>query len=169
MISNETQKGVSGTLLWNSQCRVPLPGVAWGMGSCMALVIETLPDGKVADFIDGKIRNDTPEEYVRQNLERRLVLELDYAPEVIGVEVPIKMGSGKPKRVDIVIFADHDLRSQATARILSRVQERSNQADGQERWCRTTQILHGRLSKCRVGTLDQWTFSSSLSEGDCRG
>ncbi len=36
----------------------------------------TLPDGKICDFIDGKIRNDTPEEYVRQNIERRLVLEL---------------------------------------------------------------------------------------------
>lgn len=64
---------------------------------------ETLPDGKVRDFIDGKIRNDTPEEYVRQNIERRLVLELGYEASQIAIEFPIRMGS-KRKRADIVIF-----------------------------------------------------------------
>ena len=39
-------------------------------------LITTLPDGKICDFIDGTIRNDTPEEYVRQNILRRLVKEL---------------------------------------------------------------------------------------------
>ena len=46
-----------------------------------SIAITTLPDGKICDFIDQKIRNDTPEEYVRQNIERRLVLELGFAPE----------------------------------------------------------------------------------------
>jgi len=32
-----------------------------------------VPEGKVCDYIDGKFRNDTPEEYVRQNIEKRLV------------------------------------------------------------------------------------------------
>lgn len=31
-----------------------------------------IPDGKVCDYIDGKFRNDTPEEYVRQTIEKRL-------------------------------------------------------------------------------------------------
>lgn len=39
-------------------------------------LINTLPDGKICDFIDTAIRNDTPEEYVRENIERRLVKEL---------------------------------------------------------------------------------------------
>jgi type I restriction enzyme M protein len=58
-----------------------------------APLITTLPDGKICDFIDGTIRNDTPEEYVRQNIERRLVKELGYNPERIAVEFPIKVGS----------------------------------------------------------------------------
>ena len=27
-----------------------------------------IPEGKICDYIDGKFRNDTPEEYVRQLL-----------------------------------------------------------------------------------------------------
>ena len=69
----------------------------------MSKLLATLPDGKVCDFIDQKIRNDTPEEYVRQNIERRLVLELGYLPEQIEVEYPIKQGS-KTVRVDLAIF-----------------------------------------------------------------
>jgi len=33
-----------------------------------------VPDGKVIELIDGKLRRDTPEEYVRQNVERSLVV-----------------------------------------------------------------------------------------------
>lgn len=66
-------------------------------------LITTLPDGKICDFIDQKIRPDTPEEYVRQNIERRLVLELEYLPEQIAVEFPIKIGS-RNVRVDLAIF-----------------------------------------------------------------
>ena len=68
----------------------------------MAQLVATLPDGKICDFIDQKIRNDTPEEYVRQNIERRLVLELGYLPEQIEVEYPIKQGS-KTVRIDLAI------------------------------------------------------------------
>ena len=69
----------------------------------MAQLVETLPDGKICDFIDQKIRKDTPEEYVRQNIERRLIYELGYLPEQIEVEYPIKQGS-KTVRVDLAIF-----------------------------------------------------------------
>lgn len=62
-----------------------------------------IPDGKIADYIDGKFRNDTPEEYVRQTVEKRLVNEHKYKPEQIRVEQSIKIGSRKP-RVDIAIF-----------------------------------------------------------------
>ena len=39
-----------------------------------------IPDGKICDYIDGKQRNDTPEEYVRQTIEKRLVNEHKYRP-----------------------------------------------------------------------------------------
>ena len=64
-----------------------------------------VPDGKVRDYIDGTIRNDTPEEYVRQTVEKRLVNEHKYVKERIAVEYPIQMGSAK-KRADIVIFPE---------------------------------------------------------------
>ena len=77
----------------------------------MSKLLATLPDGKVCDFIDQKIRNDTPEEYVRQNIERRLVLELGYLPEQIEVEYPIKQGS-KTVRVDLAIFREGEPHNQ---------------------------------------------------------
>jgi type I restriction enzyme M protein len=57
----------------------------------------TIPEGKICDFISGNFRNDTPEEYVRQNLEKRLVNELKYPRERIGVEVTLQLGSNKPR------------------------------------------------------------------------
>jgi type I restriction enzyme M protein len=77
----------------------------------------SLPDGKVLDFIDEKLRNDTPEEYVRQNIERRLVLELGFSRAQIAVEFPIKMGSDR-RRVDIVIFREGVAHSQENAWVL---------------------------------------------------
>ncbi len=62
-----------------------------------------IPEGKIFDYIDGKFRNDTPEEYVRQNIEKRLVNEHKYPKDRIAVEFTVNVGSGKP-RADIVIF-----------------------------------------------------------------
>lgn len=65
-----------------------------------------IPEGKIRDYVDGTIRNDTPEEYVRQTVEKRLVNEHKYAKERIAVEYLVQMGSGK-KRADIVIFPEN--------------------------------------------------------------
>lgn len=79
--------------------------------------IIVVPDGKILDFIDGKLRNDTPEEYVRQNVEKRLIREHKYDRKQIMVEFPIKMGSGK-KRADIVIFPEDSLHRQEFINII---------------------------------------------------
>ena len=42
-----------------------------------------IPEGKICDYVDGKFRNDTPEEYVRQTIEKRLVNEHKYLPKQI--------------------------------------------------------------------------------------
>lgn len=63
----------------------------------------TVPDGKILDYIDGKLRSDTPEEYVRQNIEKRLVNEHKFSKDRIKIEYTLRMGSQKP-RADIVIF-----------------------------------------------------------------
>ena len=62
-----------------------------------------IPDGKICDYIDGKFRNDTPEEYIRQTIEKRLVNEHKYVPEQVRIEYTLQLGSRKP-RADIVIF-----------------------------------------------------------------
>ncbi len=72
----------------------------------MDKTIIIIPEGKIRDYVDGTIRNDTPEEYVRQTVEKRLVNEHKYAKERIAVEYPVHMGSGK-KRADIVIFPEN--------------------------------------------------------------
>jgi len=68
--------------------------------------ILTIPEGKICDYIDGKFREDTPEEYVRQNIEKRLVNEHKYNKERIRIEYTLKAGSKKP-RADIVIFPEN--------------------------------------------------------------
>lgn len=98
-----------------------------------ATAIPTLPDGKIQDYIDSKLRNDTPEEYVRQNIERRLVLELSYPAERIEIEYPIKMGSSR-KRVDIAIFPEGAEHTQDNVQIIVECKrdsiEPANQKDG---------------------------------------
>jgi len=64
---------------------------------------EVIPPGKIKCFITGKLRNDTPEERVRQDVARSLVEEYGYGKSDIGIEFPIKMGATK-KKADIVIF-----------------------------------------------------------------
>lgn len=67
--------------------------------------ILVIPEGKVCDYVDGTIRNDTPEEYVRQTVEKRLVNEHKYDKQRIAVEYHVQIGSGR-KRADIVIFPE---------------------------------------------------------------
>src|SRR5712691_8784655 len=62
--------------------------------------------GKLLDFIDGITqRDETPEEYVRQEIAKSLVREYGYAKRDISVEFPLKVGSKKP-RADLVIFPE---------------------------------------------------------------
>lgn len=61
--------------------------------------------GKVLDFIDGQTqREETPEEYVRQEIAKSLVREYGYPKQDIAVEFILRVGSRKP-RADLVVFA----------------------------------------------------------------
>ena len=64
-----------------------------------------VPQGKIVDFIDGALRRDTPEEYVRQEIEKSLVREYKFPREDIAVEFGVKFGV-KRKRADLVIFPE---------------------------------------------------------------
>ena len=53
----------------------------------LAVIIQ---QGKILDFIDGITqRNETPEEYVRQEIAKSLVREYDYLKAEIAVELLI--------------------------------------------------------------------------------
>jgi len=80
----------------------PIPAVGIAIGA--------IPEGKVVDFLTGKYVKDTPEEYVRQNIERAIVRQYRYAPSDCAPEFRIKVGSAK-KRADVAIFkavANHE-------------------------------------------------------------
>ncbi len=74
-----------------------------GCGAATA-ALKAIPDGKVVDFVSGRLLDDTPEEYVRQNVEMRRALEYSYPGDQVEVEFRIKVGSGT-KRVDLALFA----------------------------------------------------------------
>ena len=63
----------------------------------------SVPDGSIRDYVDGEFRKDTPEEYVRQTIEKRLINEHKYKRERIKIEFGLKLGSRRP-RADIVVF-----------------------------------------------------------------
>jgi type I restriction enzyme M protein len=81
--------------------------VSTSEASKIAIIVQ---QGKVLDFIDGKTqRNETAEEYVRQEIAKSLVREYRYEKVNIEVEFVIRVGTRKP-RADLVIFppgADH--------------------------------------------------------------
>ena len=66
-------------------------------------IVVSIPEDKISDFIDGTFRKDTPEEYVRQTIEKRLVNEHKYARDRIRVEFPVKVGDAR-KRVDLAVW-----------------------------------------------------------------
>jgi Type I restriction-modification system methyltransferase subunit len=65
--------------------------------------MEVIPPGKLKCYITDKLRKNTPEERVRQDVARGLVEIYGYNRSDIDIEFSIKYGSGR-KRLDIVIF-----------------------------------------------------------------
>lgn len=115
----------------------------------------TVPEGKVRDYIDGQERNDTPEEYVRQTIEKRLINELRYKREQIRIEFGIKTGSSRP-RADIVIWKSGEECIQDNARIIIECKKSSvnpeSAKDGIEQ-------LKSYMSACPNCEWGMWTNS----------
>jgi type I restriction enzyme M protein len=118
-----------------------------------AVEVEVVPDGKVIDFIDGKLRNETPEEYVRQNVERSLVLEYKYPREEMRVEYGIKSGSRRP-RCDIALFHSADKIDQSGVRIVVETKSRQTKPDDKKDGVGQ---LHSYMSDCPNSEYGLWT------------
>lgn len=119
--------------------------------------IVVIPDGKIRDYIDGTIRKETPEEYVRQTVEKRLTIEHKYAKEQIAIEYKIKMGSGD-KRADIVVFpknsSDEDKKDQHKIYIIVECKKEAvKPTDGKE----GTEQLKTYMASCSNCVWGMWT------------
>lgn len=74
--------------------------------------------GKVLDFIDGTTqREETPEEYVRQEIAKSLVREYGYPKGYVAVECKVKLGS-RSSRADLVVFPAGSRHEQENAYII---------------------------------------------------
>ena len=121
-----------------------------------------VPPGKVIDFIDGTLRDYTPEEYVRQETLKQLVRELGYRPQNIVVEWSLKMGARR-HRADIAVFPDGldaAARTQDKALILVECKKRGtsprDRTDGIEQ-------LYSYIAVCSGVELGMWTNGSDLA------
>ena len=65
--------------------------------------ITFIPPGKLRCVITDRLRNDTPEENVRQRVARSLVDHYGYSREDIAVEFTVPMGTKRP-RADLAVF-----------------------------------------------------------------
>ncbi|GAI30935.1 unnamed protein product, partial [marine sediment metagenome] len=81
---------------------------------------EVIPPGKIKCFITGKLRKDTREERVRQQVARSLVEEYGYDKSDIEIEFPVKMGRSR-KRADIVIFCENEEHTQENIYLIAEV------------------------------------------------
>ena len=120
--------------------------------------IISIPDGKICDYIDGKFRNDTPEEYVRQTIEKRLVNEHKYKKDRVRVEFPIKIGDAK-KRVDIALWDDGDTeKSQQGIRLIVECKEQKVKPSHAKEGIGQLKSYMAACTNCEWG---MWTNSES--------
>ena len=116
-------------------------------------IIRFVPAGKVLDFIDGTLRNETPEEYVRQEIEKSLVREYEYGRGEMEVEFRVKMGSAS-KRCDIAIFPEASPTTQEHVSIICECKAASVPPDA-----RTDGVeqLKSYMSACPNTEYGMWT------------
>lgn len=110
--------------------------------------------GKVLDYIDGITqREETPEEYVRQEIAKSLVREYGYAKVHVSVEFVLKLGSRKP-RADLVIFPPEKEHSQANAYVVVECKSKSVKSSDRKEGIGQ---LHSYLSACPNAQFGMWT------------
>lgn len=121
-----------------------------------------VPPGKIVDFIDGTLRDDSPEEYVRQEILKSLVREYKYPRKEIAVEWPLRIGSRRV-RADIVIFRSGTKQGDRNQSSIEAIVECKRpgtnpaaKADGQDQ-------LISYLAACPTSKFGMWTNGTDLS------
>lgn len=122
----------------------------------MTAKIVTVPDGKICDYIDGKFRADTPEEYVRQTIEKRLINEHKYDVHQVKIEYTLALGSRKP-RADIVIWDKNEpQQDQSTIRLIIECKKEQVSANNAKDGIGQLQSYMSACPNCEWG---MWTNS----------
>lgn len=117
----------------------------------LAVIVQ---QGKVLDFIDGQTqREETPEEYVRQEIAKSLVREYGYPRKEINVEFILRLGSRKP-RADLVIFATDTEAGQDSIFIIVECKARSVKSNDRKDGVGQ---LHSYLAACPNAQYGMWT------------
>ncbi len=113
-----------------------------------------MPDGYLPDFLTGAHVKDTPEEYVRQNLERALVEQYGYPMEHCEPEFRIKVGSSRRRATDIAVFPARDEHRQENVYIVVECKRAdTNPADRKD----GIDQLKSYLSACLNARFGLWT------------
>ena len=116
---------------------------------------DVVPEGKIIDFIDGKERKDTPEEYVRQQIERSIISEYIYEKEDCKVEFSIKMASTR-KSADIVIFPPNSKQIQESIKIIFECKKEDIKSNDKKEGI---EQLKSYMSSCLNAEFGFWTNS----------
>lgn len=115
--------------------------------------IMSIPDGKILDFLTKRFVNDTPEEYVRQNIEKALVRQYKYPIDSCKPEVSIKVGSAS-KRVDVVVFEENKPHKQENAYILIETKKAKTNPHGKKDGI---EQLKAYMAACLNAKFGLWT------------
>lgn len=113
----------------------------------------SVPEGKILDFLTSRLVNDTPEEYVRQNVEKALIRQYRYLPDDCEPEFPIKVGSAT-KRADIVIFEKGKPHKQEFAYIIVETKKAKTNPSGKRNGI---EQLKSYMSACLNAKFGLWT------------
>jgi type I restriction enzyme M protein len=113
----------------------------------------SVPEGKIADFLTGRHVRDTPEEYVRQNLEKALVRQYGFAAQDCEPEFPIRVGSSR-KRVDIAVFESGKPHTQENIAVIVETKRAGTNASGTGNGVRQLQSYMAASLNARYGI---WT------------
>lgn len=110
--------------------------------------------GKVLDYIDGQTqRDETPEEYVRQEIAKSLVREYGFPKDHIAVEYTLALGSRKP-RADLVVFGPGQPHKQEHARLIVECKEQRVKSNDKKDGIGQ---LQSYMSACPNATHGMWT------------
>ncbi|QKH35086.1 type I restriction enzyme HsdR N-terminal domain-containing protein [Achromobacter pestifer] len=122
--------------------------------SLLKPVAVIVQQGKVLDFIDGHTqRDETPEEYVRQEIAKSLVREYGYPKKDIAVEYTLRLGSRKP-RADLIVFGADENHDQANAYIVIECKEQRVKSNDRKEGVGQ---LHSYMSACPNVIYGMWT------------